>query len=224
MKSFVKFPVLALLGLSALGTAFSGTAAIAGSTTTIGADAEPGSSIGVIFVPAEAVSAIVSAIRSSPQIAAAIINTISGVLVSISGGGTLTSVGGLVVVLTESSADLLIAVLSGALSLADSGEFEQFLAGKSLRQIKQDGESDLQMALEQQIADELALSGVEMNVSRLVKSLMGLSDSPEKLPVATDAMNDLVESASREEMEALASSPSITAIRQVLTAGNAALQ
>ena len=223
MKAFMKFPMLVLFCFSALGTTLSATA-IAGSGSAGGADGEPSSTIGVIFVPTQAVGAIVRAIQSSPQIAAAILDTIAVFVVSISGGGPLTSIGGLIVVLPAESADLIVEVINNVTRIVDSGEPGQTLAAKTLNQLKQDNSSNLQLALEQQIAGELAEFDVEMDVSTLVKSITGLGNSPELLPVATEAMNDLVTSASRKELEALANSPSITAIRQVLNAGNSALQ
>ena len=222
MKAFMKFPMLVLFCFSALGTTLS-TTAIAGSGSAGGADGEPSSTIGVIFVPTQAVGAIVRAIQSSPQIAAAILDSLAVFVVSISGGGPLTSIGGLIVVLPAESADLIVEVINSVTRIVDSGEPGQTLAAKTLNQLKQDNSSNLQLALVQQIAGELSEFDVEMDVSTLVKSITGLCNSPELLPVATEAMNDLVTSASRKELEALANSPSITAIRQVLNAGNSAL-
>ncbi|MEL6552392.1 MAG: hypothetical protein AAFQ63_02850 [Cyanobacteria bacterium J06621_11] len=222
MKAFKKFPVLALLCFSAVGTTFSG-AAIAGSTTTAGADAEPSSSIGVIFVPLENISATVTTILSSPALATAISNVIFATLTTLSGGGSLTSVGGFLVVLPANSADVITEAINSVIRLAENDDSEQIVATKNLGQLEESGNAGTQLALEQQITDELAESGVEMDVSPLVESIMGLGNSPERLPVATEAMNDLVMSASRVELEALASSPSITAIRQILNDGNSVL-
>lgn len=196
MKAFKKFPVLALLCFSAVGTTFSG-AAIAGSTTTAGADAEPSSSIGVIFVPLENISATVTTILSSPALATAISNVIFATLTTLSGGGSLTSVGGFLVVLPANSADVITEAINSVIRLAENDDSEQIVATKNLGQLEESGNAGTQLALEQQITDELAESGVEMDVSPLVESIMGLGNSPERLPVATEAMNNLVMSASR---------------------------
>lgn len=222
MKSFKKLPLLALLCLTTVGAAFS-ESAIAGQTTTNGADAESNSSIGVVFVPSQTVGAIMRVIRSSPELAAAIKSEIGNAINSIRGGGTISRPGGIVVTLPASIADLIVKLIEGTERLADSGNFDQTVAAKNFSLLKQESNAELQQLLERQIADELAEFDVELDVSTLVKSLTGLGDSPERLPVATDAMNDLINSASRTELEAIARSPSLGAISQVLVAGNAAL-
>lgn len=242
MKAFKRLPLLALLCLTAVGTTLADSA-IAGSTTTAGADAEPSSSIGVDFAPpvvtggngggggavgastapGGSATATAAAINASPAAAAAVTNSVSSSTNSISGGATLASPGGPVSVSAAAASVIEQAVNSTDGGSADGGADSESAEEKNLSQLKQDGDAEIRSVLEQQISDELASFGVAMDVSDLANSLTGLSSSPEQLPAAVEAMNDLVMSASRAELEALASSPSITAIRQILTAGNSVL-
>jgi len=249
MKAFSKFPLVTLLCFTALGTTFS-SAALAGITTTAGADAEPSSSIGVTFPPSGdagggigdsangphgSANATIRAILSNPQAAAVISNIIANITSTVGAGGSMPGIGGVTITLPSNIASVISQAVSasggsvaggdaeGTESAAEGGDSESDDDEESLSFSKQSSEPGIQFVLEQQIADELASFGVEMDVSELAKSMTGLSNSPEKLPAAITAMNDLVMSASRPELEALASSPSITAIRQILNAGNAAL-
>lgn len=201
MKAFVKFPLLSVLCFLAMGTTFS-TAALAGSTTTSGADGESSSSIGVSFSPTltNVANNVAAVISSNPQLAAALSQALTLAASDVGTGGSMSSVGGVSVTLSAEQASIIAQAISA--SAANGG---------------------IQQALEQQLVSELSSAGVTVNVTALAEALTGVSLSPENLPLAIAAMNALVKSASSEELRALANSPSITAIRQVLSAGNSVL-
>ena len=224
MKTFARLSMVALICAATLGSVVP-QAAIAGSDTTGGAGAEASSNLSIDFTPGSDGGAgggdvgtgsgtsdgdadkTASAIAANSQVATAITAAISNAVAALSGGGTLT-IGSNTITIDADTVSII----------------EQAINSESFGSTSPANAPSVQTTLEQQITAELALVGVTgVDVSAMAAAITGLSLSPTALPEAIEAVNNLIKSASRRQLIALAQSPSVVAIVNILRSGNAEL-
>ena len=198
MKSFAKLSLLMLLGFTAV-EAVTLQQAKAGNQQA-GVTTPDASSIGIDFTSPTFTGITAEAIRSNPALAAAIRRAITAQAnILIAGTSPKSPVPGETVPpLSPAAASALKALLTATTSEAAATAV---------------------IAVAAQITSEVNLSaGTETAITAVAEAIAALVLSPDRLPEAIAAINALIESASRAELETLAKSPTFMALRQALEA------
>ena len=196
MKSYIKFPFLALLALvtieaTATSSALAGQSQVAPSTDASG-------STGIEFTPGNNASS-----GFNSETAAAVKSTLTSAANEIASSGQAVSALGQTLSLTPAQ----VAAISQALSLPANASPAAVEAAAN--------------NLVAQLAADLP-AGVTIDAGDVASVLVTLNATPANLPAAVSALNALVDSLTLEELKAIASSPVFAAMRQVVASGNSA--
>ncbi|MEM9088948.1 MAG: hypothetical protein AAGC93_09415 [Cyanobacteria bacterium P01_F01_bin.53] len=218
MKFMIKLPMLALLCFTAIEIALP-SQALAGSqgVTPTGDSSEVGA--GDNFAPVgsgdlvPSANATVDTIEASPDIAAEIVAVVTSAATTLE------------VAISQGQSITVPSVIPGQPDLPLSESAAATVVAALTTPPGTDAGIDAAIALAEQISAEANIvdSSVSIDVTTLAAAVSALAADPANLPDAIEAINALINSLSRAEMEALAKSASFAAISEVLEGANAVI-